>query len=147
MSKTRVALAVALVALATPTGAQDGAFKVIVNRSNDVASLSSDDVAKYFMKAKTKWPSGEAVKPVDQRADSPVRSTFTKTMHNKSVTAIQSFWRAQIFVGRILPPPEAPSDAVVLGYVGENPGAIGYVSYGTTTGAGVKVLSVLKDMK
>jgi ABC-type phosphate transport system substrate-binding protein len=68
------------------------------------------------------------VKPVDQAKSSAVRDAFSREILGKSVAAVEQYWTQAIFSGRAVPPVEKHSDADVLAYVRENPGAIGYVS-------------------
>jgi len=123
--------------------AQDYAvdYQVIINTANPTQSLTPDQLRKIFLKKMVKWDSGTTVIPVDQAANAPVRAVFTKIVHNKPVSAIASYWQQQIFAGREVPPAEKAGDSAVLAFVKANPGAIGYVTGGTST-AGVKVLTI-----
>jgi ABC-type phosphate transport system substrate-binding protein len=128
-------------AVAASAGAGEAGFKVIVNASNPVSSLTKDQVSRMFLKKVQKWDSGQSVVPVDQDANSPVRAVFSKDVHGKAVSAVASFWQQQIFAGRDVPPAEKAGDAAVLAFVRGNPNAIGYVSEGAATGD-VKVVPV-----
>jgi ABC-type phosphate transport system substrate-binding protein len=55
--------------------------------------------------------------------------------------AIDQYWTQSVFSGRAVPPPEKRSDADVVAFVRENPGAIGYVSQGASID-GVKRVTV-----
>ncbi|HEU4388578.1 MAG TPA: hypothetical protein VFV34_12325 [Blastocatellia bacterium] len=116
-------------------------YKVIVNTSNPVSSISKDQVSKFFLKKVTKWDNGQTVLPVELPKTSPARQAFSLQIHGKPVKAIESYWQQKIFSGRDVPPVEKPSDAQVVGYVKANAGAIGYVS-GDTPAGGVKVVDV-----
>lgn len=122
--------------------AEEAGFKVVVNGSNSVSSLPTADVARYFLKKAGTWPGGQAIAPVDQADDSPARRAFSKTVLGKDVAAVKSYWKTQIFSGRGVPPPEKASDAAVLAFIEANPGAIGYVSSGTTLGRGVREVAL-----
>lgn len=124
--------------------AQAAPFKVVVHRSNELSSLQVEAASAYFMKKKTAWPSGLPVKPVDLAKDSRVRATFSEAVLNKHVTTVRSFWQRQVFLGNVVPPPEAPSELWVLAYIAQNPGAIGYVSADAPTGPAIKVLELVK---
>jgi hypothetical protein len=124
--------------------AQGAPFKVVVHRSNEVSSARIETISDYFLKKTKAWPSGLPVKPVDLAKDSPVRVSFSQTVLNKRVSTVRSFWQRQVFLGSVVPPPEAPSDVWVLAYVAQNPGAIGYVSADAPLGPAVKVVEVIK---
>jgi ABC-type phosphate transport system substrate-binding protein len=144
MQSVARAIVLSLVVGAGPALAQVAPFKVVVHRSNELSSLQVEAVSAYFMRKKTTWPGGLPVKPVDLDKDSRVRATFSKAVLNKQVSTVRSFWQRQVFLGSMVPPPEAPSDAWVLAYIAQNPGAIGYVAADTPTGPAIKVLDVVK---
>jgi hypothetical protein len=57
------------------------------------------------------------------------------------VDQISSYWQVLVFSGRDVPPRTLKSDADVLQFVQDNPGAVGYVSEGAPL-AGVKTITV-----
>jgi hypothetical protein len=138
------AIVLSLVLGASPALAQGAPFKVVVHRSNELSSVQVEAISDYFLKKKTAWPSGLPVKPVDLAKDSRVRVTFSEAVLNKHVSTVRSFWQRQVFLGSVVPPPEAPSDVWVLAYIGQNPGAIGYVSADTPLGPATKALELVK---
>ena len=103
-------------------------FKIIVNKSNSVKSISSNDLKKVFLKKETRWADDTKIYPVDLTESSKTRENFTKEIHEKKVSAIKAYWQKQIFTGRGVPPPEKLSEKEVLEYVEKNEGAIGYIS-------------------
>lgn len=133
-----VALLGALIA-ATPAMAQD--FKVVVNSANSTSELTADMASKVFLKQVPKFPNGTAAQPVDQGKASPARLAFTRSVLGRAVSAVESYWQQQIFSGKDVPPPTKSGDDEVLAFVKANPGAIGYVSAGSSA-AGVKVVTV-----
>ncbi len=135
--------AIGLLVLAASAAAQDGSFRVIVNSSNPAGSLRSAYVSELFLGKIRRWDHGGAVAPVDRSVRSSVRAGFSKSVHHKSVRAVQSYWQQRIFSGRGVPPPELHSDAEVVAYVQRNPGAIGYVS-GSASLNKVRVVEILK---
>ena len=142
-SRLLIVVALATCALPWSTGnAQNAAFGfiVIVNRTNTVRSLPRADVSRMFMKQVQRWPSGQAVQPVDLAASSSVREAFSRRVHTRSATSVASFWRQQIFSGRGVPPPEQGTDSDMLRFVTSHAGAIGYVS----AGANVTTVGVLE---
>lgn len=120
-------------------------YKIIVNGSNPISSMTKDQVSKLFLKKVTKWKNGQKVLPLDLTGTSPVRQDFSKEIFGRHVWAIKAYWQKKIFSGRGVPPPEKSSDREVLAYVQENPGAIGYISASVITiKYRVKVLNVEK---
>ena len=119
-------------------------YKVIVNKSNTVSSLTKKETSRLFLKKVTKWDDNKKVSPVDLTESKTARIDFTKEVHGKtSINHIKAYWQKQIFSGRMLPPPEKTNDDDVVAYVKENPGAIGYVSASAVT-RDVKVIDIAK---
>ena len=134
-------LLVVLLTVITMGTSHGQTYKVIVNNTNPISSIDKSELSDYFMKKETKYLDGKRIIPVDQKGNSSVRKSFTSEVHQKSVTAVKSFWQQAVFQGKDTPPVEKSSDDAVIAYVANNPGAIGYVSIGATT-SGVKTLSI-----
>lgn len=118
-------------------------YKVIVNESNPIDSITKKELAKIFLKKLTRWDSGLSILPVDQAESSPVRGAFCKDVLKRSVAETKAFWQEQIFSGRGVPPIEKASDKEVIDYVKANPGAIGYISVNATIpSSGIKAIEV-----
>jgi ABC-type phosphate transport system substrate-binding protein len=116
-------------------------YKVIVNAANPAASLPREQLARFFLKKVTAWPSGKGVVPADQMKDSAVRQAFSRGVLSKTVAEVTAYWQQLIFSGRAVPPVEKAGDAAVVAFVAGNEGAVGYVSAGADTG-GAKVVGV-----
>ena len=131
-----------LLAFAPPLGAQDAPYQVVVNASNPIARLTRDQVSRIFLRKVTLWDDRQPVLPVDQTTDAPVRRTFTKRIHGRTIASVQTWWQQQTFAGIGVAPPEQPSDVEVLEYVRKYPNAIGYVGAGVAVGADIKMVDV-----
>lgn len=129
----------ALLGMTRTAEAQD--FKVIVNSANSTSELPASVAAKIFLKETAKFPNGTGASPVDLGKGSATRAAFSKAVHGRAVSAIESYWQQQIFSGKEVPPATKGSDDEVVAYVKATPGGIGYVSAGAST-AGVKVIDV-----
>ena len=135
MKKARLTLAtLVLLVWSGVSLAQSGAFKVVVNGSNPVTSLSKDELSKLFMKKTSTWADGRKVVPVDLAEGSSARTGFSESVHGKSVQAVKAYWQQMIFSGRQVPPSEKASPREVVAFVETNPGAVGYVPSGTEVG-------------
>ncbi len=141
MKSTRSIVLSLLVLASWHTPAMATGYKVIVNNANGTSSLAKKDLAQYFLKKTVKWSDGTPVVAVDQTEKSAARERFTLEVHGKSVSAVKSYWQQQIFSGRDVPPVEKATDAQVVAFVKQNPGAIGYVAEGTDT-TGTKTVTV-----
>ncbi|NJL29295.1 MAG: hypothetical protein HC897_16125 [Thermoanaerobaculia bacterium] len=142
LSRTLLILAVVSIGLRAPLGAADSDFKIVINDANPTTSLDRALISKIFLKKSVRWENKERITPIDQTDKTSVRESFSLAIHEKSVAAIKAYWQRMIFSGRDAPPAEEVSDAAVLKLVASNPGAIGYVSKGTTLTDGVKELKI-----
>jgi ABC-type phosphate transport system substrate-binding protein len=116
-------------------------FRVIVNLDNPMSSMDRRFLADVYLKKATRWPSDEAIRPVDLGPGSPARRTFSDEVLKRSVAAVKSYWQQKVFSGQGVPPPELDSDSEVVRFVLKNPGAVGYVSSSGNV-AGVKIVAV-----
>lgn len=144
--RARVVLGVVLAALSmggpSPSAAQTGGFKLVVNSANDATALTREAVADFFLKKKTQWPSGRTVVVVDQVATAACRKSFSRIVIGRSVEAVVAYWHQEVFDGRGVPPPEKRTDREVMEFVRANPGAIGYVASDAKLGQGVKLMTL-----
>jgi ABC-type phosphate transport system substrate-binding protein len=122
----------------------DDSYKVVVNATNPVSTLSRNELSRIFLKKVTSWRDSKPVALVDQRASSSVRESFTKDVHGRQVASVTSYWQQMIFAGRAIPPVEKASDLDVAAFVAANPAAIGYVSASAELPPGVKAIAVSK---
>jgi ABC-type phosphate transport system substrate-binding protein len=134
-----VAIASLGMAPAQPVAAQE--FKVIVNSANPISELSSNTVARLFLKEASNFPGGGPATPVEPAKSSAVRAAFAKAILGLTVQNLDTYWQQQIFSGRDVPPASKGSDDDVVAFVRTNPGAIGYVA-ATAATPGVKVITV-----
>lgn len=151
---SRALIVPALVALAlvggialaeAPARAQDESFQVVAHPSVSAPDISQQALRQIFLKRKTRWDDGSRILPVDQEFDRPVRSSFSEDVLGRSADAMQTYWQAQIFSGRALPPTVLDDDEDVLNYVSSTIGAVGYVSAEARVPSGVKVLELVEQ--
>ncbi len=135
-------LAVTMGAIGVSVAVAADGFKVIVHSSNPATSLPREQVARFFLKQETAWPSGQVVKPVDQERESPTRIAFSKLVVKRAVPQVVAYLQQRLFSGRATPPPEVRTNAEVVSFVERNEGAIGYVSEGADIGR-TKVVRVV----
>ena len=129
----------AVLAASASAVAQDG-YRIVVNPSNPVSSLSRNQVSKLFLDKGT-WEDGGAVSPVDLLPSSPIRDGFSREVLGLAIPAAVNRMRDSAQLAGVNPPPALATDREVLAYVRLKPGAIGYVSLAADV-SGVKVVSV-----
>jgi ABC-type phosphate transport system substrate-binding protein len=136
-----VLLFVSLLVTAASTGAEDGAYKVIVNAANPTAQMSRLKLGEIFLKKAPRWADGVPIAPMEPSGKSAVRQRFTMETYGKPVIAISAYWQQMIFSGKGVPPPERSNDADIVAFVRDTSGGIGYVAAGTDV-SGVKVVVI-----
>lgn len=124
--------------------AQPQLFQIIVHPSNPSTSIDSETASRFFLRRSRAWQHGPTVRPVDHANETALFEAFSRQVHGKAGTAIESFWLKQIFSGDATPPAKLSSDREIVLYVGQHPGAIGYVSSSTRLN-GVKRLDLVDE--
>jgi ABC-type phosphate transport system substrate-binding protein len=122
----------------------DAAFRVVIHRSNPLASITRAELSAIYMKRTRSWSGGREIVAVDQPAGSPVREHFSRAVHGKNVAYVTRYWQRLIFSGRGIPPRQLQDDAAVLALVSSSRDAIGYINGTTQPGDGVRVLPVTR---
>jgi ABC-type phosphate transport system substrate-binding protein len=113
---------------------------VIVNPSNDVASLSPADLHRIFLGDKSTWPNGKHIFLVMAAPGSPERAAILKSVFRMTETDYAKYFLQASFTGAVsAPPKDAASPSEVKQLVAQNPGAIGYINDSDADGS-VKVL-------
>ena len=118
-------------------------FLIIVHPDNPTDTLDRRQLSRIFFKLKSRWSDGHKIRPVDQGSQSPIRDSFSRTVHQRSINSVRNYWQRRLFSGQSTPPPELGSDQQVLDVVRREPGAIGYVSAAAGSIDGVKVLGIV----
>lgn len=114
---------------------------VIVPAALDVHP-DANAVRRVFLARQRFWRAGIVARPVNQRAQSPLREAFSRAVLGGRVQDFAGYWNDQYFHGTA-PPPTLASDEAVLRYVTRTPGAIGYVTLDAARAAGDTVRIVL----
>lgn len=142
MKHAIAALVIASV-LAVPSsvGAQDAELKIVGNPGTTPESIAKKDLARIFLKKKSKWPDGRSATPVGQKRAPELRKEFSTEILGMSLDMVESHWQAQVFAGRGTPPKVFSGDSEVVDYVRRTPGAVGYVT-GASDTSSVTVIKV-----
>ena len=118
------------------------AFRVIVHPDVKGAQIPRAVLSAIFLKQALKWGDGRPVVPVDQSVQSEVRRHFSGDVLKQGIVEVQVYWQRRITAGQV-PPPVKTSDEDVVAFVASTPGAIGYVSSGTSLPATVREVTVV----
>ncbi|CAK0773000.1 Phosphate ABC transporter substrate-binding protein [Gammaproteobacteria bacterium] len=100
---------------------------VIIGAKATTSTLDKQVLSDIFLGKSATLPNGEAVVPVEQKEDSPLREEFHTKVTNKSSNQLRAYWSKQIFSGKGKPPKEVADSAAVKQLVVTNPNTIGYI--------------------
>jgi ABC-type phosphate transport system substrate-binding protein len=105
----------------------DRTLRVVVNKENKLASLTTDDLARIFLGKKTLWDSGTRIVPVMPEEESLVGELFLSGTLKKSVSQFRAYWKRLLFSGGGAVPKVFRNHDQLLDFVARQPGAIGVV--------------------
>jgi ABC-type phosphate transport system substrate-binding protein len=127
----------------------DGGIVVIVSKENPIGNLSAGEVKMYYLrKIKKRWPElNKNIRPVDRKSKCAEQDTFFTEVLGMTATEVE-----QYFVNKQLQNAERPQDkfateADVINFVAEEPGAIGYIKASSVSAevkAKVKIIFTLQ---
>jgi ABC-type phosphate transport system substrate-binding protein len=117
----------------------DAAVVVIGSRDIDVASLNEKTVRNLYLGKTVQLDNGTRVEVIDLPSGNAVRDEFYEKVIGKDSTQIKAYWAKRIFTGKGSPPATRFDEHMVIKWVSEAPGRIGYVSAAATDNS-VKVL-------
>lgn len=126
------AVAVALLVTISPVRAEPAetagdTVVVVVSAKSPVTRISRLHLADLYMGRTTRFPDGKPATPIDQKAGTLVRATFSEVYLGRSEAQMKSYWSRLIFTGRGRPPREAASGEAMKDLVARDPRAIGYI--------------------
>lgn len=125
--KLSVIVAAMIIVMFSPVLSQAENVVLIGNPSVKTSTLSSKDVSKIFLGKKITWDDGTKITIVLQK-NKTLHSEFLKEYVHKSPPMFASYWKRQVFTGKVVEPIALGSDQAVIEYVLETIGAVGYVS-------------------
>ena len=105
------------ISLAADPASAEGCVQVVAQAGDETAELELKTLSKIFYKKQRQWPDGTPAVPVDQKPGSSARQLFSRQVHGRSASAVESYWQRQIFSGRGVPPKELATDQDVLDFV------------------------------
>lgn len=122
---------------------------IIINKENPVDKLSASEVKLYWLrKIKKRWPElNKNIKPADRKTKSAEQDVFYTKVLSMSAADVETYFNAKQYESGEKPQDKFPSDAALIDFVGEEPGAIGFVNMASLTAeakAKVKVVLVVQ---
>lgn len=113
-----LAMVAALSTITIPAFAE---LVIVINPQNDIKSMTSSQVAQYFLGGSVQFT------PLEQANGSPIRLEFYKKVLEKEPPQVQAIWARIVFTGKGKPPKELKSSDEIKKAIRENVNAIGYI--------------------
>ncbi len=120
--------------------AQDVVF--IANKDVRISQIKASDLHAIFTGEKTRFADGSHAVPVILKGG-PVHEVFLKNYCDETPNEFRAQWQKAVFTGQGSMPRAFDSEAALIDYVAQTPGALGYVSH-FSPHDGVKALTALK---
>ena len=111
---------------------------IIANSNVPVEQLSEAEIKRIFLLKKTTWKNGSQIIPVNREAASSARVRFSGDVLGVSIRSLSNYWNQMQFKGH-MPPVVQESNAAMIAFVQNVPGAIGYI-HAEVMPDGVKIL-------
>jgi ABC-type phosphate transport system substrate-binding protein len=118
-------LIVIVVMAASLSRAQD--VLVVANPGVQIKEITSAELRDIFTGVRSTFRDHSRAVPVLLKGG-PVHEVFLRNHVSETPDSFRALWRKAAFTGQGIPPREFSSEAALLDYVAETPGAIGYVS-------------------
>lgn len=105
-------------------------ISIIVHPDNPYDKLTPSTVKIFWLRSgKKRWDKiNVAIKPVDRKGKNPQRDKFLSTLIEMKSDQVETYFSAKQYQFAEQPPTKFLTDAEVIQYVSDEPGAIGFVS-------------------
>ena len=142
MTTVRTLLLAPLLALWLAWPAQAADWVLVASSKAGITQLSQDDVINIYLGRYRRLDSGITAEPIDQPADSALKTRFYRQLVNKSLAEINAYWARLVFSGKTQPPRTVRNSEEALQFVASHPGAMAYVDRIKTDGRVVVIFEI-----
>jgi len=113
--------------LTPATNAAESEIWIVAHPSVPADVLKSSEVQRIFLLKTTVWKNGTPIVPVNREAASQERLRFSSVVLGVSIRSLSNYWNRMHFKG-FMPPVVQESNAAMIAFVRNVPGAIGYIT-------------------
>jgi ABC-type phosphate transport system substrate-binding protein len=109
--------------------AAPGEIDIVVNRANNLAPLSREEVRQIFVGEKSSWPGGKRIAVLMFAPGQPERGIILREVFKMKESDYTKYFLQAAFTGRVQAAPrDLPSTAEMKARLAANPNAIGYLN-------------------
>ncbi len=105
---------------------------VFANKNVPDKSLERESIERIYLGKKSQWSDGTRIVPVILKSGA-THSAFVKKFLDRDASQFSTFWKQAVFTGRGMPPKAFETEAELIEFVSDTPGAIGYASFVPTS--------------
>lgn len=109
-------------------GNEDETSLIVIANIEGVETLTFNELKLIMRGEKQRWKSGVKVGLALMKASTPTGGITAEKIYHMSSNQLNKYWLAQVFQGRVQTPEFFVSEAALIEYVEQTPGAIGVVS-------------------
>jgi hypothetical protein len=117
--------ALLLASAALPALAAD--WVLVASAKTGMTRLTQDEVTNIYLGRYRRLDSGITAEPLDQPADSNLKTRFYRDLVAKSLPEINAYWARLVFSGKTSPPRTINNSEEAIQFVVSHPGALAYV--------------------
>jgi hypothetical protein len=117
--------ALLLASAALPALAAD--WVLVASAKTGITRLTQDEVTNIYLGRYRRLDSGITAEPIDQPADSTLKTRFYRDLVDKSLPEINAYWARLVFSGKTPPPRTINNSEEAIQFVVSHPGALAYV--------------------
>ena len=122
-----------------------GGVAIIVHKDSPIASMTVDDLRRYYSDVFLTWDSGEKVKIFDLPMDDPTRQVFSSKVLGKAPQDVTMEWANKRITNTAKNPPTIlKSQLLMVSKVAHDINALGYVSGAKVEEEKVKIVLRIK---
>ena len=100
---------------------------LVANSKAGITRLSQDDVTNIYLGRYRRLDSGLTAEPIDQPADSALKTRFYRHLVGKSLPEINAYWARLVFSGKTQPPRSLANSEEAVQFVSRHLGALAYI--------------------
>jgi ABC-type phosphate transport system substrate-binding protein len=118
------------------------ALAIIVNRSNPVDGLSTDELRKIFVGSRSHWPNGRRITVAMLDYEQAERKAALRQIYKMDEETYRNYFLKEVYRGDVFAAPKTlTSPEVMRKFIFNAPGAIGYLR-ASDVDESVKVLKI-----
>jgi len=113
--------------IASPAPGNDNPIVVVVNQTNPVKALSTQELQNIFLRKQQVWSDGISITVFERSGESEIRQKFAISVLKQNLVQLQSYWLKLKMTRGLKGPKVCRSSLLVTRYLERVKGGIGYM--------------------